>query len=67
METATLQHNVERAIRFERDASGNGKPILVVDPDSLEIEVFVKVKGMPGEPKSIGVYPASKIHIGESE
>lgn len=65
METETLQHNVERAIRFERSDDGNGKPILVVNPDSLEIEVFLKIKGASGEPKSIGVFPASKILIGE--
>lgn len=64
METATLQQNVERAIRFERDENSNGKPILVVDPDSLEVEVFVKIKGASGEPHSIGVFPASKIDIG---
>jgi len=66
METAILNENITRAIRFERDESGNGKPMLVVDPDSLEVELFAKIRGASGEPKSIGVFPASKIQIGGS-
>ena len=47
IEKAILQQNVERAIRFER-SEGNGKPLLVVDPDNLEVEVFFRIKGASG-------------------
>ena len=65
MEFATLQHNVERAIRFEREADGNGKPVMVVDSDSLEVEVFLRVRGSESTPKLLGTYPISEIHLGE--
>ena len=60
-----LQKNIERAIRFDRDDSGNGKPVLVVDPDKLEIEIFVRLVGSTSKPKSIGTFAASEIDIGE--
>lgn len=65
METAELQNNVERAVRFERQ-DGNGKPVLVLDPDSLEIEVFLRVKGSDSDPTLLGSFPASQIDIGKS-
>ena len=65
LETATLQHNMERAIRFEANKDSNGKPILVFDPDALEIEVFFKIRGASGDPKSISTFPASEIKVGE--
>lgn len=60
-----FQKNIERAIRFDSSPESNGKPVIVFDPDKLEVEVFIRLKGDSGEPKSIGTYPASKISIGE--
>lgn len=60
-----FQREIERAIRYERNPEDNGKPILIVDANKLEIEIFVKLKGAEGEPKSIGTYPVSEIDIGK--
>ena len=66
IETGTLQHNVERAVKFERQ-DGNGKPVLVLDPNSLEIEVFLRVKGSDSEPTLLGTYPVSELNFGKDE
>lgn len=67
METAELQHNVEKAIQFD-NAKGNGKASILLNADDLEIEVFLRLKGSNSTPALLGIYKASEIDIGsESE
>ena len=61
-ESADLRHNVERAIRFDTEA---GRPVLKVEPEALEFEVFVRIAGSDAEPQLLGRFPASRIIQGD--
>ena len=65
METAELQRNINRAIRFERDPEDKKAKILI-DATALEVEVFVRVKGTDADPTLLGTYPVSDLKFGES-
>jgi hypothetical protein len=61
-DTADLRHNVERAIRFADD---NGKPVLKVEPDVLEFEIYARLAGSDAEPTLLGRFPAVQIRLGD--
>ena len=67
MEKAILERNISKAIRFEREPGDNGKAKVFIDAAALEVEVFVRIKGLTDAPTLLGTYPVSQMNLGEDE